>query len=146
MVRTELKLTIFSEPCGIWDVSEDARRVPFSQPTISLRVSDPLGNALSGCLNVNGVAFPVTNGKCKLLTEKMSRYGGNSVEFTESSGVKHRVATVTTGRGEWYFPNVCESVEPDILLEILTELAQLQKTLESARSDKQAPISQILGI
>ena len=76
-----MTLTIFEDVRGLW-IREDGENgmVDFSRSSVDISVTDGSGCVLDGTLLVNGTPFAVKNGRCKILTEALSRDGFSDVE------------------------------------------------------------------
>ena len=143
-----MTLTIFQDAEGLWLRDGEADGVlPFCRSSVDISVSDGMGNVLDGTLTVNGTPFPVKRGKCKLLTEALSRYGRSDIEFVSAGGVKRKCSCILQrGEDAWCFPEPVEALENATVLTLLRKLERLREKLASAKALYPEAISGVLGI
>lgn len=142
-----MTLCFFDDAKGLWirEEGEDGT-VPFSRSSVDVSVTDGSGRVMNGTLTVNGTPFKVEKGRCKLLTEALSRFGFSSVEFLTQSGVKLFCSHVRQICDYWYFPTPREAMSNDDILLILRRIERLREKLESAKSLCSEKVSTVLGI
>ena len=143
-----MTLTVFEDARGLWimdGVDDDI--VTFQSSSVNILVADGAGNVLDGTLSVNGTHFPVTRGKCKILTEVLNKVGFSEVEFVTDSGIKRPCSPIrATVSGNWFFPTPREALTNEEILVILRKMDQLRDKLASARSLCSETVSGVLGI
>ena len=143
-----MTLVITEDLRGLWCRDEgEAGVIPFSSSSADIKVTDGAGMVMDGALVVNGRRFEVKRGKCKILTEALSRIGFSDVEFITVGGIKRPCAYVRhLGEKVWYFPSPREALSNDEIFALLRKLRCLREKLDSAKALCSDKVSGVLGI
>ena len=141
-----MTLRLFSDMKGLWQGEDKERTVERERSALDISVRDGGCSALCGTLTVNGSPFPVKDGYAKLLTEKFSRHGANTVFFITESGARLPCSDIMTFNGSWYLPSPSEAVRDGEILELLVRLRDMRSRIEALGKLCTTPVSSVLGI
>ena len=137
---------ILSDIKAVWAGEAKERDIPFASSSFKVNVMNALGESVSGELNVNGTSFPIADGCCKVLTERLTKYGSNPVYAVSSHGVRLRCSDIdVTGTG-WRLPSPSEAMRDEEIVALLARCEELKSTVSELKKKTISPVSEILGI